>query len=103
MASEIQGNEQGKPQEKRVVVYVVTGRRAGMRRIIGHMIFKAGDALPERFDNVHICDGEPPRNVHRIGEYPRYVLYSEIEPKIEKKPRAPRKAKIVTDDGRAAS
>jgi hypothetical protein len=96
MASETQD---GKPHEKRVVIYVVTGRRAGMRRIIGHMIFKAGDELPKRFENVYICDGEPKRNVHLVGEFPRYVLYSEIEPKPM--PRK-RKAKIVTDDGRAA-
>jgi len=87
-------------REKRVVVYVVTGRRAGMRRIIGHMIFKPGDELPKRFDNVHICKGEPPRNVHLIGEYPRYVMYSEIAPKPSGKVRAPRKAKVTVNDGR---
>jgi len=91
-------------QEKRVVIYVVTGKRAGMRRIIGHMIFKAGDELPKRFDNVHICTGEPPRNVHLVGEFPRYVLYSEIiTPSLLKKVRAPRKAKVIANDGRPAA
>jgi hypothetical protein len=92
---------QAPTQEKRVVIYVVTGKRAGMRRIIGHMIFEAGAELPKRFDNVHICTGEPPRTVHLIGEYPRYVLYSEIAP--GPKPRAPRKAKVIANDGRPAA
>ena len=87
-------------REKRVVVYVVTGRRAGMRRIIGHMIFKPGDELPKQFQNVHICAGEPTRDVHLVGEFPRYVLYSEIAPKAPGKVRAPRKAKVIASDGR---
>ena len=97
MASETVDSGQ---QEKRVVIYVVTGRRAGMRRIIGHMIFKPGDELPKRFDHVHVCAGEPPRDVHLIGEFPRYVLYSEIAPPAPGKVRAPRKAKVVANDGR---
>jgi hypothetical protein len=92
------GNRVSDLQEKRVVVYVVTGRRKGMRRIIGHMIFKAGDELPKRFDNVYICKGEPARTVHLVGEYPRYVMYREMEPAI--KPPRSRKAKIIANDGR---
>jgi hypothetical protein len=88
------------PVEKRVVIYIVTGRRAGMRRIIGHMIFKPGDELPKRFDNVHICTGEPARTVHLVGEYPRYILYREIAPGLVKTPRTPRKAKVIVTDGR---
>ncbi len=87
-------------REKRVVVYVVTGRRAGMRRIIGHMIFKPGDELPKQFQNVFVCKGEPPRDVYLVGEFPRYVLYSEIAPVTTKKPRAPRPTKVIASDGR---
>ena len=78
--------------EKRVVVYVVTGRRAGMRRIIGHMIYKAGETLPAGFHDIHICDGEEPKDVQLVGEYPRYVLYREIgpTPPMVKTPRTPR-------------
>jgi hypothetical protein len=95
MASQAQDTE----LEKRVVMYVVTGRRKGLRRIIGHMIFKPGDELPKRIDNVFICKGEQPRDVHLVGEYPRYVLYSEIEPPKMKKPRAPKRSKVVVTDG----
>ena len=86
-------------QEKRVVVYVVTGRRAGMRRIIGHLIFKPGDELPKKFENVFVCNGEDKRTMHLVGEFPRYVLYSEIAPKPVKRPRNPRPAKVIANDG----
>ncbi len=88
-------------QEKRVVIYVVTGRRAGMRRIIGHMIYEVGAKLPKAFKNVHICTDEPPRDVQFVGEYPHYVLYSEVKP--VPKPRTPRAVKIIGTDGSQAS
>lgn len=103
MASEAQDTPSAAQIEKRVVMYVVTGRRKGMRRIIGHMIYEAGTALPKSFKNVHVCEGEPGRDVHLVGEFPRYVLYSEIVPGVLKKPRAPRKAKVVGNDGRPAA
>jgi hypothetical protein len=101
MTSELQDTPAAGLTEKRVVIYVVTGRRAGMRRIIGHMISKPGDELPKRFDNVHICSREPVRSVHLVGEFPRYVLYREIKPAL-KKPPTPRKAKVAVTDGRAS-
>ncbi len=89
-------------QEKRVVVYVVTGRRAGMRRIIGHMIFEPGDELPKKFENVFVCNGEDKRTMHLVGEFPRYVLYSEMKPMTGKRPRTPRPAKVIANDGAIA-
>jgi hypothetical protein len=87
--------------EKRVVIYVVTGRRAGMRRIIGHMIFRVGDELPKQFQNVFICEGEPGRNVFLVGEYPRYIMYREIP--VDLTPPRKRRAKMVLADGNATS
>lgn len=84
------------------MVYVVTGRRAGLRKIIGHMIFNPGDELPKRFENVFVCNNEDKRTMHLIGEFPRYVLYGEMTPKPTKRPRTPRPAKVVANDGAIA-
>ena len=86
--------EKDKSVEKRVVVHIVTGRRTGMRRIIGHLVYNVGDELPQCFDKVHICDGEPPVDVHFAGEFQRYILYKELPPEIP----VPR-AKVLVRDG----
>lgn len=94
--STVQSND----MEKRVVIHVVTGKRAGMRKIIGHLVLEPGDEIPLKYQNVHICAGEPGRDVYRAADYPNYVLFREGAPVKVQPPRAPRRAKSIVDDGR---
>lgn len=69
MASEAQDSGQ---QEKRVVVHVVSGRLAGMRRIIGTVLIDAHHTYPPVMPYL---DGE----AQHARTYPRYVLYREFK------------------------
>lgn len=73
-ASEAQDNKQ---QTKRVVVHVVTGKRAGMRKIIGHLICGDGEDFPPSIANVDL--GTHSADVQHAGTYPRYILYREFK------------------------
>ena len=61
---------------KRIVVHIVKGRLAGLRRIVGHLVVKEGEYFPPRFDGVPDSQGQPTTVLH-AGTFPRYVLYRE--------------------------
>lgn len=63
-------------REKRIVVHIVRGRLAGLRRIVGHLVLKGDEEFPPRYDNVPIADGATGSVIH-AGTYPRYILYRE--------------------------
>jgi hypothetical protein len=66
------------------------------------MVLAPEDQLPKKFQNVHVCKDEPAIDVHLVGEFPRYVLYREIEPTHTPKPRK-RFPKVVVTDGKASA
>jgi hypothetical protein len=76
LATSESNSPQIESREKKVVVHIVTGRLAGMRKIVGHIILDKGDELPPRFDNIPTHEG-PTGTVIHAGTFPRYVLYRE--------------------------
>lgn len=73
-ASEIQDNT---APTKRVVVHIVSGKRAGMRKIIGHLVCSAGEDFPPSIANVDL--GTHAADVQHAGTFPRYILYREFK------------------------
>lgn len=63
-------------ETKRIVIHIVRGRLAGLRRIVGHLVVQAGEHFPPRYDNVPMADGGV-GTVRHVGTYPRYILYRE--------------------------
>lgn len=68
MASKVDSEQ----QEKRVVVHVVTGKLAGMRRIIGKIMIDKDHSYPP---TIPYLDGE----AQHAGTFSRYVLYREFK------------------------
>ena len=62
---------------KRIVVHIVKGRLAGMRKIIGHLVLEAGDAekFPPSIKNADLADHVA--DVVHAGTFERFVLYRE--------------------------
>lgn len=60
--------------DKKVVVHIVTGRLAGMRKIIGHVVIDDPTKVPAAF--THTSEGD----VQHAGTFPRYVLYRQFNP-----------------------
>ena len=65
------------PETKKIVVHIVTGRLAGIRQIIGHLVIDEGDQFPPRIPNADL--GDHVADVIHAGVYPRYVLYREAK------------------------
>jgi hypothetical protein len=61
------------PNNKKVVIHIVSGRLAGMRRIVGHLVMGEED-IPAQF--THTDQGD----VRHAGTFPRYVLYKQFNP-----------------------
>lgn len=59
-------------QDKWIVVYHVTGRLAGLRKIIGHTVVPVDAQYPARLDTADFA------SVEFVGARPRYVLYREV-------------------------
>lgn len=62
------------PNVKRIVVHIVTGAQAGMRKIIGHIVVDDPTSLPAAFN--HTEHG----SVQHAGTFPRYILYRQFNP-----------------------
>lgn len=64
---------------KRVVVYIVKGRLAGMRKIIGRLVIDANadlaDVFPPSIEPVDL--GDHTGKVLHAGTFERFVLYRE--------------------------
>ena len=66
-----------KTSSKRIVVHIVKGRLAGMRKIIGHLVINAEDVekFPPSIPNVDL--GDHAADVIHTGTFERFVLYKE--------------------------
>lgn len=60
--------------EKRIVVHIVQGRLAGLRRIVGHVVINDVADIPPAFRHTEHGD------VQHAGTFPRYVLYRQFNP-----------------------
>jgi hypothetical protein len=69
-----------------------------MRRIIGHMIFKATDQIPMKFQNVSDGAGGMIPEVAVAGNFPKYILYKEVK-RVPEDPEPP-KARVLINDGK---
>lgn len=58
---------------KKVVIHIVQGRLAGMRKIVGHLIM-GEEEVPAQFTGTDHGD------VQHAGTFPRYVLYRQFSP-----------------------
>lgn len=67
------------PTSKRVVVHIVKGRLAGMRKIVGHLVIEANtnmaDVFPPSIEPVDL--GDHTGKVVHAGTFERFVLYRE--------------------------